>query len=314
MEGYDANWSEPVNERHATYTNLSPGHYTFHVKAIDEAGLVSLKEATLEIYIVPALWQRWWFRLLIFIVLIAFLTWLSSWLLSKRRRQKQKQLQDELIISELQFKTFRNQMEPHFTFNAINTIGASIYSKEPEIAYTHLQKFSRLVRSLILSADQVSRPLAEELDFVRNYLELEYYRFSDRFSFDINIEEDVNTTWEVPKMIVQTYVENALKHGLLPKAGAGILKISAFLEHQNLIIEIMDNGIGRIAAANNNSESTGKGLKIIREYCNFYEKRFGRVISSTIEDLANPEGKAIGTKVRIQIQHENTSNKTTKHE
>jgi len=314
LEGYDATWSAPVSDRFATYTNLSPGHYTFHVKAIDETGLISIQEATMAIHIVPAIWQRLWFQLLTFGLLIAFLTWLSSWLLSTRRRQKQKQLQDELIISELQLKTFRNQMEPHFTFNAINTIGASIYSKEPEVAYTHLQKFSRLVRSLILSADQVSRPLSEELDFVRNYLELEYYRFSDRFSFDIHIDEQVNTMWEVPKMIVQTHVENALKHGLLPKAGAGTLKISAFLVDRDLVVEITDNGIGRIAAAINNTESTGKGLKIIREYCDFYERRFGRAIIFTTEDLTDPGGKAIGTKVRIQISIENTRHKTRSHE
>jgi len=214
--------------------------------------------------------------------------------LEKRRKTEKK-------ITELQLKIVRNQMDPHFTMNAIGSVISAINRNEKEKATENLHHFSMLYRSLVLSADKISRPLREEIAFTENYLALEKFRFSDRFNFFIIIDPSVNQEWGVPKMVIQSPVENAVKHGLLEKENGGILKISATTEDHDLLLVIEDNGIGREKAGKSTTSSIGKGLQIMDQFLELYHKITGIRVESEIIDLFSDKGEPVGTRVMVRI-------------
>ncbi len=218
-----------------------------------------------------------------------------------QRYQLEKKYQTEKKITELQLKIVRNQMDPHFTMNAINSVIDAVNREEKQQATDNLLHFSRMYRSLVLSADKIKRTLKEEIEFTENYLALEKFRFRDKFNYQIIIDPDVNQEWMIPKMIIQSPVENAVKHGLLTSPHEGLLSIHVFKEDQHLILDIEDNGIGRQEADRKDKASTGKGLQIMDQFLDLYYKITGIKVRSEITDLFDKDGSPAGTKVTIRI-------------
>ena len=218
--------------------------------------------------------------------------------------QTERKMAIEKQISELQLKTIRSQMDPHFTFNALNTISSIIYKGDKEQAHRYFTKFSKLVRATLNAADKITRYLWEELDFVENYLILEKIRFKDKFNYSINVSENVNKSRLIPKMIIQIYVENAVKHGLKHKEKNGLLTIDISEKDKNLIITIEDNGIGRKRAKEMKTFGTGKGLNIMNNIFLLYNKLHKVKISQSISDLFDEKGNPAGTRVEITIPAE----------
>ncbi|MCX6246158.1 MAG: histidine kinase [Bacteroidetes bacterium] len=215
--------------------------------------------------------------------------------------QLQKRFRTEKKITELQLKIVRNQMDPHFTMNAIDSVISAVNRNEKEKATDNLYHFSKLYRSLVLSADKISRPLREELEFTENYLALEKFRFTDRFDYLIVVDPSVDKEWDIPKMLIQSPVENAVKHGLSGKEKGGMLKVSVTTEDHILILKIEDNGIGRKAAGKAGNLSTGKGLQIMDQFLDLYHKITGVKVHSEITDLFSDDGNPSGTKVIIRL-------------
>jgi hypothetical protein len=218
-----------------------------------------------------------------------------------QRDQIHKRQETERKITDLQLQIVRNQLDPHFIMNATNSILASITREEKEEANKQLLHFSRLHRSLLLSSDKIQRSLREEIAFTEDYLVLEKYRFKDRFNHQFLIDPMVNLDIQVPKMILQIHVENAIKHGILPLNTKGMLSISAFLREGNLIMQIADNGAGRKFAGSRNSDSTGKGLAVMEQYSLLFNKVHHGKLYTTIEDITDDSGKAGGTRVTITL-------------
>jgi two-component sensor histidine kinase len=216
--------------------------------------------------------------------------------------QLKKRYEAEKKMTQLQLSGIKAQMEPHFIMNTINMIGSSIYRQKPDEAYGQLINFSGMVRSLLLSSDKLTRTLAEELDFVKSYLELEKARFAGQFDYHIDrLDEETEDKIIIPKMIIQIHAENALKHGLLPRKEGGMLNISVIPEEGYLSILIRDNGIGRNAAVRNRSQSTGRGMKIISQLFETYNKHNRLPLRQEVTDLFDPQGAPAGTLVTIFV-------------
>jgi two-component sensor histidine kinase len=236
-----------------------------------------------------------WLALYLFILgFILLIRMLYSFQLRKKYETEQK-------ITRLQLSGIKAQMEPHFIMNTINTIGSSIYRKKPEEAYKLLLNFSGMVRSLLVSSDKLTRTLEEEIEFVKNYLELEKSRFGDSFSFTITQADDVNPETVIPKMIIQMHAENALKHGIMPKKSGGNVDIEISRDQDYLVINISDNGIGRNAAGKKMSESTGKGMKILAQLFETYNKHNSKPLRQEITDLYDEDRNPSGTMVKIFV-------------
>ena len=206
-------------------------------------------------------------------------------------------------IYELQLKTINNQIEPHFTFNAFTAIASELNKSGSENIYNVFLKFTNLIRSTLISSDKISRTLEEEIRFIRNYLEIEMFRYKNKFEYIINIPEDIDLKIKVPKMILQVYVENAVKHGLFPLDKGGMLNISLQLVNTDILISIEDNGIGREKSKQLNTHTTGMGLNIMEEFIKLFNTFMKTKIRQEIIDLYYEASQPAGTRVNIYIPY-----------
>lgn len=219
-----------------------------------------------------------------------------------QRIQLRRKYETERLITELKLVSLQNQMNPHFIFNVLNTIGSVILQKKTDTGYDLLMKFSRMIRNLLNSSDSIYCSLKDELEFATNFLELQLARTNQAFTFNISMNEDIDPERFVPKMVIQTHVENALKHAIIPlKTRQGSISISIGHTESQLEISITDNGIGRKQAAEHPVYSTGKGIAILNQTFQLLNQRNKRSITQTIIDLKDEAGKAAGTAVHIII-------------
>jgi two-component sensor histidine kinase len=167
-------------------------------------------------------------------------------------------------IRELEVKAIRSQMNPHFIFNALNSIQSLINTAQYKAANTYLVKFSLLLRSVLHNAEKNTLPLIDELNTVRLYCELEQLRFD--FSFDMELTEEIAADLvEIPGMILQPLVENAIIHGIAAKGKAGTLRIKTVKKDSTLLISVHDNGNGFHPEQHDNNTHKSMGLKLVRE-------------------------------------------------
>jgi len=200
----------------------------------------------------------------------------------------------------LQLQGIKAQLDPHFTFNTLNSVASLIYLDDRQAAYDYMNKFTQLLRVMLNDAERLYRSLGEEIDFVTTYLDLEKLRFGDKFNYFIETGDGVSLKEQVPKLVLQTFAENAVKHGLMPCASGGILKIKAELNDDYLKLSIEDNGIGR-EKTEGISTSTGKGLKLTSEFYEILNQINKKPIKHNITDLHTNDGSASGTRVEIWV-------------
>jgi hypothetical protein len=212
----------------------------------------------------------------------------------KRRYEREK------LIAELKLKSIRNQLDPHFTFNAVNAIASAIFKEDKQNAYSYFSKFSKLVRSTMLYSDRMTRLLDDELDFTLKYLEIEKFRFREKFEFEIKVDDDVDLNMEIPRMIIQAYAESSINNGLMHRITDGLLVIKVNNGDGHLNIELIDNGVGIEKSKELNREKAFKSAKIMEEFIAVFNE-FNKVkISCEMKDLFE-EGKVLGTHVVIKI-------------
>jgi len=298
MEGFEEDWNYVGFQNTATYTNLDAGKYIFRVKGTNSSGIWSNNETALTITILPPFWETNWFRAIVIISLLLILIFIIWQILLY---QKRKALAEKEKI-ELQLKTIKNQIDPHFAFNAINMIGSLVYKNDPDTVYDYFSRFAKLIRSTLQDSAKIARPLEEELDFVNNYVEIQRTRFKGKFDYTINIKESIDLGINVPKMIIQTYVENAIKHGLMHKKDKGHLILDIYQENRVMKIKIEDDGIGRKKAAEYSKSGTRKGMQIVKQIFSMYNELNNHQIHQEIVDLYDNRNNANGTRVILTIE------------
>lgn len=200
----------------------------------------------------------------------------------------------------LQLQAIKSQLDPHFTFNTLNSVASLIYLEDRQSAYDYMNKFTQMLRVMLKDAEKIYRSLGEEIDFVTTYLDLEKLRFGDKFNYYIEIGEEVSQKVQVPKLVLQTFAENAIKHGLMPRSDGGILKISAQKEGNCLRLTVEDNGIGRSGSAGMSS-STGKGLKLTNEFYDILNQINKVPIRHVLTDLFDEYGNPSGTRAVVWV-------------
>jgi hypothetical protein len=230
--------------------------------------------------------------------LIVLVLWFAQHL--QKTQAKRKQIVEE-TINALQMKTINSQMDPHFMFNVLNSLAYSVNKDNTEEAYQQILNFSRLLRGMMKRTDRIDVSLGEEIDFVRNYLELEKFRFKTGFHYEIDIDQKLNLSCRIPRMLIQLLVENALKHGLRNKRGDKKVIVEAYQHERTATIIVEDNGIGRKAAAKYPSGS-GKGLKLLNDLINLNKKMGGKEITISYTDLHDNSGQASGTRAEVVIE------------
>jgi hypothetical protein len=295
--GYNENWLvQGAQFNTITYNALSPGKYTLVVKA-ELSGKFS-SEAQFVFTIMSPFYMQWWF------ILGSILLFLTTVYLIYRRqlnrqRQKSKQI-NELNLSKL--TAIQSQMNPHFIFNSLNSIQDLVLQQNATKAYDSINKFAALIRKIMHHSSSEFIDIEEELSILNIYLELELLRFKKDFSYQINSNNI--TDIEIPPMLIQPYVENALKHGLLHKAGEKNLQIDMILQNGVFTCIITDNGIGR----KKSQEMKDRQNKLYDSFSgsslntrlSILKKHFGGEIGVEIIDLYDEANNAIGTRVELR--------------
>ncbi|MDX1905006.1 MAG: histidine kinase, partial [Thermonemataceae bacterium] len=301
MIGIDTSWIFTASENNfARYPSLPPGSYEFQVKAINEDGIESEGTAVLQIEIASPFWRKWWFLLMI-TLLIMGLTFLIFWL---RFRQIAKKNLIEKRLRESQLAAIKLQMNPHFIFNALNSIQEFILLNEKKLANEFLGKFADLMRLTLDMSSEEMISLKDELQMLQLYLELEAIRF-ENLVYHIETNENLSLSVLIPPMLIQPCVENALKHGLLHKTEQRNLWIRFYQQENNLICEVEDNGVGRQKSMEINLQKYKKhksfATKATLKRLDLLNEGRKQPIKSEIIDLYDAHHKALGTKVIIRI-------------
>ena len=258
LEGFDQEWKYSGVERKVNYINLPPGTYTFKVKSANHQGEWNEEPAIFSFTISPPFWQRWWFRLLALGLILSAI----YYLVQKREAGIKKDNKVKLQVSELRMQALRAQMNPHFIFNSLNSIQNYILSNNTIDAAGYLSKFAKLIRRILDQSKHNFLPLGEVMETLQMYVEMEAFRFNNEFSYHFDVEPDDDLLdAKLPPMLLQPFVENAILHGLMPKAGEKRLYISCKMVAGHAEIIIDDNGIGRTQhQAKAGHESQGEKL------------------------------------------------------
>jgi tetratricopeptide (TPR) repeat protein len=209
-------------------------------------------------------------------------------------------------ISEVTQANLRQQMNPHFIFNTLNSIQYYMYQHDKLATNNYLTKFSSLMRKVLENSQHTSVPLRDELDALNLYLELEKIRFKEKFDYQINIDEEIDTLlYKIPTMLIQPYVENSICHGVMPLDGNGLVKIDLKLEKEYITCIIEDNGIGREAAQEKKMKSeknhNSLGTQIVTSRLDLVNALYGTSLKTIYTDLKNDNGDSKGTRVEIHI-------------
>jgi sensor histidine kinase YesM len=174
----------------------------------------------------------------------------KNWLRLERSEKAKQVAELKQKATELEMQALRAQMNPHFVFNSLNSINRFILKKQGAEASEYLTKFSKLIRMILNSSANVAVSLAEDLEALRLYLELESLRFDNKFNYKIECDPEMDADQiQVPPMLLQPFVENAIWHGLMNKEGEGHVWINISQENSTLLCTITDDGIGRKKAA-----------------------------------------------------------------
>lgn len=227
-------------------------------------------------------------------------------LLVKNREIADQHNKIEGLNQELEKRMLRAQMDPHFIFNALNSIQHLISSNDKTAALKYLSRFSRLVRQILESSVNPVVTLGQELEMLKHYLELERLRFNDKFSYEIEIDDFLDVEEIVmPFLLLQPYAENAIVHGFRGKSRGGNLKVTISEDRGYLICAIEDNGIGRKKAAEYHSKRTkthqSRGISVTRKRLELINREMHRPATIQTTDLYDESGGAAGTLVTLYI-------------
>ncbi|HEU4716965.1 MAG TPA: two-component regulator propeller domain-containing protein [Bacteroidia bacterium] len=307
LSGVDDDWIVTSNTE-ISFSGLAPGEYTLQVYAVSPNNVVSKTPAVFSFRVLPPYWMKWWFITFEVLLLAAVIYFVVSYRLKKQRQREQEKNETEKRIAELRLIALRSQMNPHFIFNAINSIQHFVLQNDSEQAYTYLSKFSRLIRLVLDQSQSEKITLAQELSILRLYVELEQLRFERPFEFFLDVDPvllDSNIC--IQGMLVQPFVENAIWHGLIPKKeGNAYVKVVFRKENSFLCISIEDNGVGRSQSTKAGEENVGRkksyGMMITRERLSLSEKNPSGQPRFIITDLVDENGKPAGTRVEIRVE------------
>lgn len=302
------NWKIMDNDsRELLLNSLSPGNYEVLLKSKSNGAFSPL--VSISFTIKNPIWLQWWFVTgLLFLAL--FLFYLAyQWKIKKMARDTQ-QIIDRINLeknaNQSKLKAIKSQMNPHFFYNALNTIQSYILSNDKKQAVTYLSKFSSLTRTILEMTEKDWVSISEEVKALRLYLDIEKARFDADFDYTIVLDPLLETdSTKIPSMLLQPYVENAIKHGLLHKSGQKTISVS-FQKHENYVqIKIDDNGIGRkkSEALNSIKHKNHKSFatQAMQHRIELLNQNSSENITIEFTDKINESNMPLGTLVTLKV-------------
>ncbi|MEZ4891833.1 MAG: histidine kinase [Saprospiraceae bacterium] len=302
LEGVHENWQSSGKKRVILLPYILEGGNTVHVRALAD-GKILAKGALSLTRVIPFYYSTWFYFALV-LILISIGVVLSRWRIREVRREEQKKAAYQQQLLELEAKVLKNQMNPHFIFNSLNSIKSLIQESSEEKAVHYLTRFSKFVRMVLKFSEEKLIGLNQEIEMCKYYLEIEKLRFEQSFTFKVDIEEIGNLSQvKVPPLILQPFLENAIWHGLLHKEGERQLEIRVQTFGDKLQCIVDDNGIGRGKAQEIKSEyDAGRksfGTRLIKDRLQINEMYQNNFELEIVDKMEN--GQPSGTRVVLTI-------------
>lgn len=298
VEGLSEDW-QTGSSPNITFNSIPPGDYTFKVFGLGYNGRKSYVSTDLHFEIKPAFWQTWWFKLLLVFIGAAALSMLITFYFQKKRNKKLETLYYEKKIAELELQAIKAQINPHFIYNCLNSIHFLLYKKDYYEAENYLNTFSVMIRKTLHYSEKTFMPIKEEAEYLSLYLNMEKLRLKDLFDYKITVSENVNESWTVPSLLIQPFVENAIKHGIANlQDRKGNIEVLFQYTGTALCVIIEDNGVGIGKKLHSNANSFG--VKLSEKRIETFRQLFDTNIILEITDLQEKE-KRPGTQITLYI-------------
>ena len=305
LKGLDKDWNQ-TTDHSIHYQSLPPGDYEFQLYAKNKYSVMS-RTIVIRFSISTPFWKTWWFYLIIISTVILITVFFVTRRNKKNRARiaEKRMFQNQFAILEQQ--ALQAQMNPHFIFNCLSSIQQYILTNDRQKANQYLTDFSSLIRQTLDNSGKRTISLADEIKYLERYLQMEKMRFGDSFSYEIVVHPDVQIhAIQIPAMLLQPFVENALRHGIRYKhEGFGKVNLHFSMDHGTLICSVKDNGVGRQIAAEQKSrqhiEYQSKGVELTTKRIELLNKINEHSISVQIIDLHDHDGLPTGTEVIIKI-------------
>jgi ligand-binding sensor domain-containing protein/anti-sigma regulatory factor (Ser/Thr protein kinase) len=249
-------------------TNIGGGSHTLKLRARLNGDVLNAKETIFSFTIKRKFYKTWWFWLLVIFVLQYLLYRIINHYNKKAREKKLVIQKQQIELTTLKQQAFSSLMNPHFIFNALNSIQHYINKQDRQMANKYLSDFAMLVRKSFDAAQKPFVPLEDEIETIRLYLQLEQMRFANKFEYSITLKDEVEEEdWMLPSMVLQPFLENAIIHGIAPLNEQGKLEIIISAKENTLYITIADNGIGigKSQQLKTDTKHKSKGMYLIKE-------------------------------------------------
>ncbi len=313
LSGIDNDTVDGGNNGFARYAQLPAGKYTFNVWAANSDGTWTQTPKSLSFTILHPWYLQWWAIAIWCLLAFALLYSIYRFRIAQIKEQeeirrleaefKQKEAEYKQLAAETETAVLRLQMNPHFIFNSMNSISSYILSKDIDTANAYLGRFARLMRTILNLAAKPRIMVADEIEFLEQYIKTEAMRFEQKFEYKIEVDDAIDPDEVlVPTMILQPFVENAIWHGLSSRQGQGKVRIGFEKSGDSLVCSVEDNGKGRdTAAKEKDAKHESKALKITERRLQLLSEEKARPASIEFIDLKDGAGNPIGTRVVIRL-------------
>lgn len=298
--GLSEKWSEPVYTKSVNYTNIGYGKYRFEVQCSMNGIKWSPISQSPQIEIMSPFYLTPIAFLIYLLSIIALSILLTKVFIKRKQAIQLQEMSRQKLENELQLKTLRSKVIPHFTKNVLSAIGHFAMTDKLKAGH-YISVFSKFTGLTLSNADKNYIALSDELEYIEKYLELEKMRFGDNFEYKISIENDVPLQILIPSMTLHTYCDNAIRHGLVNKIGTGFLSVKIQDKNDGVMLIVIDNGIGRKRAAELGTQGNGQGLKLIQAQMDFYNQKNQMKMTQKIIDLEDDGGNSLGTRIELFI-------------
>src|SRR5436190_251866 len=263
----------------------------------------------MQIVVTPPFWTTWWFWVWVVTAIASILYIIVRLRVRAVRQTERLKARYEKELLELEAKALRAQMNPHFVFNCLNSIKTLMQENQNEKGISYLTTFSKLIRTLFNNADKKEISLYDEIETCKYYLQLEAMRFDEKFSYSVSLDEGIDLkSIQIPALIIQPFIENAIWHGIVPRGNGNVL-LSISIDNGDVRVSIEDDGIGREASQQNKSASglathQSKGVNLTQTRLKLDNLLQKRKASLETIDKKDENGNATGTKVIFTIKEE----------
>ena len=302
-DGVDTNWQK-IDAGTINFPTLGHGKYYLVFRA-NCGGNIYSKAAGIEIDVLKPFWLSWIFLTFVVILALLIIIFVVNKIFRRTLAKRRKEFDRDMKFYKAEYKALNALMNPHFIFNSLNNIQGLINSNNNVAANKFLVKFSRLVRQNMHNVDKGVVSLLEEIDLVNDYLSLECIRFQERISYTIDIDPEVEMEHIfIPPLLIQPIVENAIKHGILPKeTDNGAIKITIQKQADNIAIMIADNGVGLGRGKYDSSEHhQSYGLENLRQRMGHNAFINDQVIDFSLDELLDDAGNVAGTLATVKVR------------